>query len=166
MELHTLVWSQPRALRRQYQLRRGRDLVGELRFPGLFTARATATVEHQLWDIRAEGFYQSAVHVARAGATDAELTFTRDPIRSGGLLDFRGHPPLRIRIGTLRRRVLVRTPDREAVMRIGYRGLLRMRGEVRFGPRQTSHDFRLLAVIGWYLVVTGVFQLGVEYGIP
>lgn len=159
-------WSQPRALRRRYELHDARGLVGELRLPGLFSSRARAAVGDTTWDIRAEGLYQSLVRVVRAGTGGAELTFTRDGFRSGGFLDFRGHAPLRARTGTFRRRLLLQTADREVVMRLKYRGLVRLRGTVRFGPERTSHDAHLLAALGWYLVVTRGFQLGADPGIP
>lgn len=159
----SLTWSQPRAFRRWYELRGAHGLVGELRFPGLFTAKARATVGQSLWDIRSEGLHHSQVQMVRAGSNDAEVTFTRHWLWSGGTLDFRGRPPLRMRIALLRRKLLLQTPAGERILSLSYRGVLHSRGELHFGPRATTYEPNVLAVIAWYLAITGLFQSGSEW---
>lgn len=152
-------WSQPRALRRRYELRAGHGSVGELRFGSLFSSSAKATLGPHTWEIRAEGRQPSQVLMTAAGARVPEVTFTRHGLRSGGMLDLSAEASLRVRLARWRRRVSFETLAGEQVLRLRYRGLLRSRGELEFGPRAEAYPRDLLAVIAWYLVVTGLVQL-------
>jgi hypothetical protein len=158
-----LTWSQPHAFQRRYELRSANELVGELRFPGLFAAKARAILGPDVWDIWPEGLRHGQVFAARAGHHGAEVTFTRHWLWSGGSLDFRAQAPLRVRIRRLRRQLVMETRDGERVLSLQYRGIMRSRGELRFGPRATSYEPNVLAVLAWYLVVTGLFQSGADW---
>jgi hypothetical protein len=58
-----LVWSQPKAMRREYQLSNGNELVGWLRFEKFSGSLATAEVASQNWTFKREGFLHPRVTV-------------------------------------------------------------------------------------------------------
>jgi hypothetical protein len=58
-----LVWAQPKALRREYQLKNDDELVGGLRFEKSYGSLATAEVASQDWTFKREGFLHPRVTV-------------------------------------------------------------------------------------------------------
>ena len=102
----------------------------------------------------------------RAGHGGPEATFTQHWLKSGGSLDLRGHAPLRVRIRRFRRRLVMQTRDGEGVLTLRYRGVVHLRGELRFGQGATKYDASLLSVIAWYLIVTRWFRTGGDWFHP
>jgi hypothetical protein len=85
----SLVWTQPKTLRGEYELRSGDDLIGQLRFRKLSGTLASAEVASQSWTFKREGFLNPRVTV-RSPDCDVNLAIYRPHWNGGGILEIPG----------------------------------------------------------------------------
>src|SRR5262245_41787962 len=70
----TLVWTQPRVLKRAYELRAGRVVLGSLRWAKAFSPLATAECSGTQWTFERHGFLSPRVSVrARGSGSDVAV---------------------------------------------------------------------------------------------
>ena len=82
-----LVWTQPKAMSRAYELRADDVLIGHLRFEKSCGSLASAEVTSQRWTFKRVGFLAPRVTV-RSPNLEAELAVLRTHWGSGGTLHF------------------------------------------------------------------------------
>jgi len=81
-----LQWTQPRAMKREFELRDGDEQVATLHFRSGFGSLATATVEQGSWTFKRVGFWKPRVTV-RAGGSETEIAvFENNTWSAGGTL--------------------------------------------------------------------------------
>lgn len=78
-----LKWIQPKATRRDYELRAGDTVAGTLRFRTAFGSLATAETADGAWTFKRVGFWRTQVTIRAAGA-DTDLAVFRNNSWSGG----------------------------------------------------------------------------------
>src|SRR5262249_7418034 len=82
-----LEWIQPRATRRDFELKDGEATVARLSFRSLFGSYATAEVAEGSWTFKRVGFWQTYVSIRVAGS-DAEIAgFRNSTWKFGGTLE-------------------------------------------------------------------------------
>ena len=82
-----LQWSQPSALRREFELRAGDTVLARLEFRSMFGSLATLQSEEGSWTFKRIGFWRSRVSI-RALTEDRDLaTFTNNTWTAGGTLE-------------------------------------------------------------------------------
>lgn len=79
---HTLIWSQPKGMRSEYELRFGNDLVATLQFPKMLSSNAVAESEDGSWEIERVGVFDTAITIRKAGHEAASATFKAKVFKS------------------------------------------------------------------------------------
>jgi hypothetical protein len=83
-----LRWTQPHALRREFELRAGEDAVATLAFRSTFGSLASARSDEGHWTFKRVGFWRSQVTVREAGQDTDLAVFRNDTWSAGGTLEF------------------------------------------------------------------------------
>lgn len=73
-----LVWRQPSALRQDYELRAGEELLATLRWEKAWGTLATARTAETAWTFKRSGFWQQRVGVRPLGSEREVATFAPD----------------------------------------------------------------------------------------
>ena len=85
-----LKWSQPSALRKEYELRAGDELAAVLRFPSSFSSQATAESADGCWTFERVGFWRNKTVVRACGKQTPLAVFKNSRWGSGGTLELPG----------------------------------------------------------------------------
>jgi hypothetical protein len=150
-----LVWAQPKALRREYQLKNDDELVGQLRFEKSYGSLATAEVASQNWTFKREGFLHPRVTV-RTLNSDANLAVFHPSWSGGGVVEFPDGRQIRWRHASFWRSewAFVQGEDRQLLLFKQHEGFLKISARLEFDPANAaSPDLPLLAALGWYLML-------------
>lgn len=84
----TLTWTQPRALKQEYELLDGDTLVGTLRFRSSFGTLATGECADGCWTFKRVGFWKTRVSIREAGNENDLASFVNNTWSNGGTLEF------------------------------------------------------------------------------
>ena len=82
-----LHWGQPHALRREFELKDGEELVETLRFRSVFGSFATAESAEGSWTFKRVGFWQTRVTICPAGSDQEIASFRNSTWKGGGTLE-------------------------------------------------------------------------------
>jgi hypothetical protein len=150
-----LLWTQPKAMRREYQLANGDELIGWLRFEEIFGSRASAEVASQKWMFKKEGLFRPRVNV-RIPNSDANLAAFHLNWSGSGHLEYPDGRQIHWRRTSFWRPdwIFVQGENRP-LLRFKQRiGLLRISARVEFDPADASMpDLPMLVALGWYLLL-------------
>jgi hypothetical protein len=150
-----LVWSQPKAMRREYQLSNGDELVGRLRFEKFSGSLATAEVASQNWTFKREGFLHPRVTV-RAQKSEVNLAVFHPSWSGGGVVEFPDGRQIRWRHASFWRSewAFVQGEDRQLLLFKQHEGFLKISARLECDPANAAMpDLPLLAALGWYLML-------------
>jgi hypothetical protein len=150
-----LVWTQPKALGREYHLSSADELVGRLRFEKSFGSLATAEVASQHWTFKREGFLHPRVTV-RAPNSDVNLAVFRPSWSGGGVLEFPDGRRIGWRHTSFWRSEwsFVEGEDRQLLLFKQHEGFLKISARLEFDPgAAAAPDLPMLAALGWYLML-------------
>ncbi len=81
-----LEWKQPRATKREFELRDGDEIVSALRFRSLLGSFATADTSDGSWTFKRVGFWKTRVTICAAGSETEIASFHNNTWSSGGTL--------------------------------------------------------------------------------
>ena len=148
-----LVWTQPKTLRREYQLARGEELVGWLRFEKSFGSLASAEVASQGWTFKREGFFHPRATVRTPGS-DANLAVFRPNWSGTGAVEFSGGRMIRWhRTGFWKSGwSFLERDDRPLLHFKQHTGLMKISALLE-SESPTEPELPLLAALGWYLLL-------------
>jgi hypothetical protein len=150
-----LVWTQPKAMSRTFELRSGDALIGQLRFEKPCGSLASAEVAAEKWTFKREGFLAPRVTV-RAPNSVPDLAIFRPHWGSGGTLDFRDCLRLRWRCTNFwgSQYAFVGGDDR-ALVRFGHHeGFFKTSARLEIDPSSAAiAELPLLVALGWYLMI-------------
>jgi hypothetical protein len=150
-----LVWSQPKAMRREYQLSNGDELVGWLRFEKFSGSLATAEVASQNWTFKREGFLHPRVTV-RAQNSEVNLAVFHPSWSGGGVVEFPDGRQIRWRHASFWRSewAFVQGEDRQLLLFKQHEGFLKISARLECDPANAAGlGLPLLAALGWYLML-------------
>ena len=147
-----LVWSQPKATKRDYELRAGDDVIATLRFQRGSLADAASGASH--WTFKRAGFWQPRVTVRLAGAVEDMAVF-RPRWTGGGHLEFPDGRSLQLNSANFwQSRWVWQDKDNELINIKAHHGLLKAGGTVEILPASASDpNLALLVLLGWYLIL-------------
>jgi hypothetical protein len=150
-----LVWTQPKVMRRAYELKKGEELVGEMRFEKSCGSLASAQIGEERWTFKREGFLHPRVTVrgAKSGANVAVF----HPSWSGtGVLEYVDGRRVRWRNTNFWRSDWSFLGEDEKAM-VHFRnhgGFMKISANVEIEPENTGMvDLPMLAALGWYLML-------------
>src|SRR5262245_22372961 len=92
---HKQEWIQPRAMKRDFELRDGEEIVATLEFRSAFGSLATAETAEGSWTFKRVGFWKTRVTICESGSEAEIATFKNSTWSSGGTLELGDRPPLR-----------------------------------------------------------------------
>ena len=150
----TLEWTQPSALRMEYELRDGSELLATLRVRSSFGTFAEATCGEAAWTFKRVGFWQQRASVRAAGATDDLGVFVNATWTGGGELQLADGTVSRATSNLWMTKFEWHDASDRVLLTLGHGGILRMHADVALAPDAArSAPLDLLAVFGCYLVV-------------
>ena len=150
-----LIWSQPEALMRKFELKRDEVPVGRLEFETMCGSRASAEVGSQSWTFKREGFLSPRVTV-RAPNSEENLAVFQPRWSGAGILEFASGRRVEWRQTSFWGGVWAfLAEDGRTLIRFGLRnGLLKTSAVVEIDPADAgAPEVFLLAALGWYLMV-------------
>ncbi len=150
-----LVWTQPKAMRREYQLKNGDELVGRLYFEKSCGSLATAEIASQNWTFKREGFLHPRVTV-RAPNSDANLAVFHPNWSGSGVVEFPDGRQIHWRHTSFWRSewAFVQGAERQLVRFKQHEGFMKISARLEFDPAgAAAPDLAMLAALGWYLML-------------
>lgn len=148
-----LKWSQPSALKREFELRSESELVATLKFRSGWGTFATAASGDGAWTFKRVGFWQSKVSIRNSGSETDLAVFKNNTWASGGTLEFPNSRAFRATTNFWQTELAFQTESSEPLMLFKYGGLFRRSASVEISPLgQRAVELPLLVLIGWYLV--------------
>ena len=148
-----LKWVQPRALRMEYELRSGKELVATLRFRSSGDSLATAKSADGCWTFKRVGFWQNRTTV-RSCVSEAEIAlFRKDTWKAGGRLEMQDGRKLPVSTNFCETRYEIRSESGEPLIRYRTRGVLRLGARMEILPGAELPELPWMSMLGWYLGV-------------
>jgi hypothetical protein len=149
-----LTWSQPSALKREYELRAGTERLAALAFRSSWGTLASAESGEGTWTFKRVGFWQSRASIREAGSETDLAVFRNNTWSSGGTLEFARGPKFRATTNLWQTRFSFQTESGELLVRFDYGGAFRRSARVETSARGRSvAELPLLVLFGWYLVI-------------
>ncbi len=153
----SLIWAQPQAMSRHYELSCGESLIGSLDFEKSCGSLAVAEVSPKRWTFKRVGFLAPRVTVRNANS-EADLAIFRPQWGGGGTVEIRGSLQFQWRCANFWQTqwVFLRS-DHQPVMNFSHRqGLLKASAKIAIDPAApTDSEVPLLLALGWYLMILG-----------
>ena len=150
-----LKWEQPKAMKMEYELHCGEELVATLRFRSAFGSFATAESADGCWTFKRVGFFQTRVNI-RTCDSEADLAaFRNNTWTSGGTLELPDGRHFPASTNFWMTKYEFRNEAEEelfAYRKIG--GFLHMSSYVDIQPGTASlAELPWMVLLGWYLVI-------------
>lgn len=149
----TLRWVSARRVRRAYNLQSGDEVIGSIRWRGLFGSLAEAEYRGRTWTFKRGGFLRPRVTIREAG-TEENLGVLELAMMGGGVLSLRDGSRFRWeRAGFWTQRFNF-TDERgtEIVAFKPKHSIVRRAGAIEASPSARRHPaFGLLVTLGWYM---------------
>lgn len=137
-----------------FELKRGEDVVGTLKFRSMFGTFATGETGDGAWTFKRIGFFRTAITIRNA-ATDTEVAVFRNSTWSGGgTLELPDGGKYKADTNFFETKLAI-TDEREAPL-VYFRntGLLRSAAAVEIAPSALSvPELPLLVILGFYLMI-------------
>jgi hypothetical protein len=150
-----LLWTQPKAIRREYQLANGDELIGRLRFEETFGSLASAEVASQNWTFKREGILHPRVTVRIPNSGVDFAVFHRNWSGSG-VVEYPDGRQIHWRHTSFWRPewAFVQAKNRPLLHFKQRTGLIKISARVEFDPADAAMpDLPMLAALGWYLLL-------------
>jgi hypothetical protein len=149
-----ILWSQPKAMRREYELTNGDDAVGHLRFQKSCGSLAIAEVGSRKWTFKREGFLNPSVTV-RPSDSDQNLAVFRPSWTGSGMLEFSDGHRVQWRCRNFwGSEWCFLQNDQPVISFKQHTGIAKVSARLAVEPATaTADDLSLLAALGWYLML-------------
>src|SRR6185295_20083036 len=149
-----LEWTQPRALKMQYELRADNEIVATLRFRSSFGSFATGESADGCWTFKRVGFFQTRVSIRQCGEETDIATFTNNTWSGGGTLEFAGGAKLLVTTSFWQTKLQFTTESGSPLVQFNTGGMIHLNATVEIDPAaERREDLPLIVLLGWYLVV-------------
>ena len=149
-----LKWSQPSALKQEFELRAGSERVASLVFRSAWGTFATAKSGDGSWTFKRVGFWQNRASI-RAPDTEIDLALFKDSTwDSGGTLEFPDGRKFKATTNFWDTELAFKTMSNEPIMQFKYGGVFRKSATVEISPLgRRIPELPLFVLFGWYLVI-------------
>jgi len=158
-EIATLVgrklkWSQPSALKMEYELRAGDELAAKLSFRSSLGSFATAESAGGCWTFKRVGFWQTRATIRPCDADTEIATFKNNTWKGGGTLEFPDGRVYRANTNFWLTKFEFTNESSEPLIEFKNSGLVRLSAAVDIKPRAASvPELPWMVAFGWYVVV-------------
>ncbi len=149
-----LKWSQPSAVRMEYELRSKDELVATLKFRSMWGTFATAESGDGCWTFKRVGFWTKKASV-RACGSDVDLAvFKNNTWDGGGTLEFPDGRKFKATTNFWETQLTFQTEADEPLVHFKYGGVFHRAAEVEILPQAKSvPEVPLFVLLGWYLAI-------------
>jgi hypothetical protein len=148
-----LEWAQSSLFSSEYELTRGTDLVGTLKFRSVFGTFATATVDLGCWTFKRMGFLKTRVTIMACGEERELGLFQNNTWSGGGTLELPGGRHIKANTNFWHSKYEF-TNDAEPLIRYRTRQMLKLSGHMEILRAATAlPELPWLMMLGWYLAV-------------
>jgi hypothetical protein len=151
-----LEWIQPGALKMNYELRRGDETVGSLRFRSSWGTCAAAESPDGCWTFKRAGFWQTRVTIRLCESDHDLAVFKPNTWSGGGSLEFPNGRRIRATTNFWQTRLewCPESENGEPLVCFHTHGLVHLVARVEILPAAARHpDLALMVHLGWYLIV-------------
>lgn len=150
-----LAWSQPGALKMEYELRAGDQVAATLRFRSVFGSFATGESADGCWTFKRVGFWQPRATI-RERDGEAELAiFKNHTWKGGGTLELPDGRRMLATTNVWQTKVEFQDePTGAPLIRFKSRGVIHLGADVEIEPGAFKvPEMRWIVLFGWYLVI-------------
>jgi len=161
-----LEWIQPRATKRDFELRAGGETIGTMSFRSFFGSFATAQMPEGSWTFKRVGFWKPLVTIRPAGSEDGIAAFANN-WTAGGTLELKDGRRYRANTNLWMTSYEFTDEQGEALVRfVNVRGVAHLTGKVEITPAGAKlAETAWLVALGWYLAVKMYDDLGLGAGV-
>lgn len=150
----SLEWVQPRALKMEYELREGEEVVATLRFRSSWGSFATAESADGCWTFKRVGFWQTRATVRPCGSETEIASFRQGTWASGGTLEMPDGRKFPVSTNFWQTRYQVQTESGEPLITYKTHGIVRLEARMEIAPQAAGMpELPWIAMLGWYLAV-------------
>jgi hypothetical protein len=149
-----LKWVQPRALKMQYELLAGDQLVSTLKFRSSFGTFATGESADGCWTFKRVGFWQTRVTVRPCNGDTEVATFRSNTWRGGGTLEMFDRREFPATTNFWQTKFEYQNESGNSLIQFKSSGLLHLSSTVEIQPRAVGiAELPMMVMLGWYLIV-------------
>lgn len=150
-----LEWTQPRAMKREFELRDGDETIAQLHFRSTFGSFATAEAAGASWTFKRVGFWQTRVTICPAGSDGEIASFRINTWNAGGTLELADGRQLRANTNFwMSVYEFMNEVDEPLVRFRKVGGVLHLSSTVEILPAAAAlPELPWLVALGWYLAV-------------
>lgn len=149
-----LKWVQPSALKMQYELLAGDQLVSTLKFRSLFGTFATGESADECWTFKRVGFWQTRVTVRPCDRDTEVATFRNNTWSSGGTLEMFDRRKFPATTNFWQTNFEYQNESGNTLIQFKRGGLLHLSATVEIQPRAVRMpELPMMVILGCYLIV-------------
>ena len=149
-----LAWTQPRMLTSEYELHRGDELLGSLRFRSSWGSLAVAKVDNGCWTFKRQGFFKTSVSIRVCDSENDVAIFRNNTWKGGGTLELPDGRSFQANTNFWHSRYEFAALAGNPLVRYRTHKGLRLSGEMELLPSaKEMPEGPWLAMLGWYLAV-------------
>jgi hypothetical protein len=151
---YTLIWSQPKGMRSEYELRFGNDLVATLKFPKMLSSNAVAEGGDGSWEVERVGVFDTAIRIRRAGHEEFVATYTPRIFKSADVVQLEGGKTLELRHNFWRANYELRAETGEVLMELQSRGFFKYFVDVKTYRKALQYEeWPSLVILVFYVML-------------
>lgn len=150
----TVHWSQPHAIRAEYELRSRTALLATLRMKSMFGTLATAESADGCWTFKRIGFWQNKANIRACGSDTDLALFTNNTWDGGGTLAFPQGRTFKASTNFWMTKFAFTTDAGEPLIAFDFGGVFRRSADVHLSELASQiPETPLLVLFGWYLIL-------------
>jgi hypothetical protein len=150
-----LQWAQPSAMKREFELRDGEELVATLRFRSSLGSLATVQASEGSWTFKRVGFWSTRVTICPAGSEEEIAVFRNATWHGGGTLELPDGRQFRASTNFwMTRYDFVDSADQRLVQFTRIRGAFHHSAQVEIAEAAAKlAELPWMVALGWYLAI-------------
>lgn len=150
----SLQWTQPSALKMNYELLAGDEVASTLRFRSSFGSLATGESQDGCWTFKRVGFWKPRVTVRVCDGDEDIASFSNQTWSGGGTLTLADGRSFRVSNNFWQTKLEFREETEATLIRFESGGVIHLSARVEIDPRAvTLPELPWLLMLGWYLIV-------------
>ena len=149
-----LKWTQPRALKKEFELRSGSQVLGRLVFKNSFGSFATGTSVDGCWTFKRVGFWQTRVTIRRCDSEADIATFMNNTWKGGGSLELPDGRRFRATSNLWQTKLEFQDTSENPMIELKTAGLVHLSATVEIQPAaHQMPELPWIVMLGWYLAI-------------
>ena len=148
-----LEWTQPRALKMQFELRADGELAATVKFRSSFGSFATAESADGCWTFKRVGFLATRVTIRTCNEDQEIATFKNNTWSGGGTLELADGRKILVTTNLWGSKLEFRTESGQTLLQFRNKGLIHLSATVEIDREALKTGEPWLVMLGWYVIV-------------